>query len=237
MQALSNVSAAEQQKIKDAIAKISTETGKKIPVDNIQTSAIPNLLQVTSDLNIFYITADSRYVVLGEILDTSKQKENWSLTEQAARQLRIKYLAAISDKDQIIFPITATKKIGTAYVFTDIDCNYCHKMQQNIKEYSDAGIEIRYLAFPRSGPNTPSFEKAVSVWCSKNKTRDYGLAIDGEQIAKNICSNNPVLMEFELGRKMSVNGTPTIFLDNGLKLAGYVDANTLLQIFKETAVK
>lgn len=231
--AVSDISAVEQQKIKSILEKVSKETGKKLPIDNIQSSPISNLLQVTSDLNIFYITSDGRYVVLGEILDTSKHKENWSITEQAARKLRIKYLATINEKDLIIFPATKNK-IGTVYVFTDIDCSYCRKMHQNIKEYNDAGIEIRYLAYPRSGPNTQSFDKSTSVWCSKDKADSYTLATEGEVINKNICPKNPVLVQFELGRKMGVNGTPTMFLDNGIKIASYVDAKTLVQIFKET---
>ncbi len=36
-------------------------------------------------------------------------------------------------------------------VFTDITCGYCHKLHQQMKEYNDLGITVRYLAFPRQG--------------------------------------------------------------------------------------
>jgi len=227
----SNISASEKLLITNTLAKLAKEADRKIPLDDLQTTPIKGVLQVTSDLNIFYVTADGRYLILGEILDTTKDKNNWSITEQAARKLRAQNLATLDPKDMIIFPATA-KQIGVVTVFTDIDCQYCHKLQENIKDYTDAGLEIRYLAFPRTGPKTPSFEKAISVWCSKDRAKDYALAIEGKDIPKNHCDNNPVAMEFELGRKMGVNGTPTMFLDNGTKFGGLIDPKTLVKAIK-----
>lgn len=227
----SKISASEKLLITNTLDKLAREADHKIPLDDLQTTPIKGVLQVTSDLNIFYVTADGKYIILGEILDTTQDKNNWSITEQAARKLRAQTLATLDSKDMIIFPATA-KQIGVVTVFTDIDCQYCHKLQENIKDYTDAGLEIRYLAFPRTGPKTPSFDKAISVWCSKDKAKDYALALEGKDIPKNNCDNNPVAMEFELGRKMGVNGTPTMFLDNGTKFGGLVDPKILVKAIK-----
>ncbi len=227
----SSISASEKLLVTNTLEKLAKEAGRKIPLDNLQTTPIKGLLQITSGLNIFYVTVDGRYLILGEVLDTTKDKNNWSLTEQAARKLRMQVLAAIDVKDMIVFPATG-KKIGAVTIFTDIDCPYCHKLQENIKDYTDAGIEIRYLAFPRSGLKSSSFEKAISVWCSKDRPRDYALAVAGKEISNDQCSDNPVAMEFELGQKMGINGTPTIILENGVKLGGLVDAKTLVKAIK-----
>lgn len=227
-----SISASEKLLVINTLEKLAKESGRKLPLDDLQTTPIKGLLQITSDLNVFYVTTDGRYLVLGEILDTTKDKKDWSLTEQAARKLRLQVLATVDVKDMIIFPATA-RKIGAVTVFTDIDCSFCHKLQENITDYTDAGIEIRYLAFPRTGPKSPSFEKSISVWCSKDRQRDYALAVAGKEIPNDQCSNNPVAMEFELGKKLGVNGTPTIILENGAKLSGLVDAGTLVKLIKD----
>ncbi len=227
----SSIPASEKLLITNTLDKLGKDADHKIPLDDLQTTPVKGVLQVTSDLNIFYVTTDGRYLILGEIIDTTKEKNSWSITEQAARKLRAQTLATIDPKDMIIFPATA-KQIGVVTVFTDIDCQYCHKMQDNIKDYTDAGLEIRYMAFPRTGPKSPSFDKAISIWCSKDKARDYALAVSGKEVPKNFCENNPVNMEFELGMKMGVNGTPTMFLDNGTRFGGLVDPKILVKAIK-----
>lgn len=229
----SPVTQAEKNSVNRALDKVAKQAGKKLPVTDVTRSPVPGLLQVTSDMSIFYVTPDGEYIVVGDILDLNKDKDSWSLTDQATRALRAKALAEVNPKDMIIFPSTASKKIGNATIFTDIDCPYCHKMQENIKEYTDAGIEIRYLAFPRSGPKTKSFDEAIKIWCASDKAKAYSDAIALKEYPKDTCKNNPVMMEYELGQKMGISGTPTIVLDDGSKVGGLVDAKTLVKIIKD----
>jgi thiol:disulfide interchange protein DsbC len=223
------VSDQERKAITASVEKLSKQAGRKFTITNIQPTPIPGLFLVTSDLNVFYISKDGDYLVFGDLIDINQDKNNWSLTEKTSKKLRSEALAKLKESDMIIFPATAAK-IGNAYVFTDIDCPYCHKLQDNIQKYTDKGIEIRYLAFPRSGPKTASFEKAISVWCAKDKPAAYTASIEEpDSVKKNQCNKNPVQMEFELGERMGVSGTPTIFLDDGTKIGGLVDAKTLVK--------
>ncbi len=232
--AYAQVSNTEKAIIKTALKNLSKQLGSQIPLTDIQSTPIPNILEVTSDLNVFYITDDGKYLFAGSLIDTAaKDTHTSSLTEIAVRKLRMQALADLKSEDMVIYRATKGKTIGAMVVFTDIDCPYCRKMQEDIEDYTNRGIEVRYLAFPRSGPDTVSFEKAVSVWCAKDKPHTYTLAVEGKELVKNLCRKNPVMMEFELGKKMSVNGTPTIFLENGAKLGGYVDAKTIEQLINE----
>ena len=36
-------------------------------------------------------------------------------------------------------------------VFTDISCGYCRKLHRELNDLLDAGITVKYLAFPRGG--------------------------------------------------------------------------------------
>lgn len=224
-----SVTDAEKKAVTKAITKLEKEVDKKLPITDISPSPIPGILQVTSDVTVFYATTDGKYILFGDMLDPNLNRKNWSLTDKAMRALRAKALAAIPLQDMIIYPATTTK-VGNAYVFTDIDCSYCQKMQRNIKEYTDQGIEIRYLAFPRSGINTPSYKKEVAIWCAPDKAAAYTNAIENKIIPEKTCSKNPVKQQLELGEKLGVSGTPTIFLDNGTRIGGMVDAKNLLKI-------
>jgi thiol:disulfide interchange protein DsbC len=119
----SNIPAAQQNKITKIIESISLEMGKNLPIDQIKASPIPGLLQITSGLNVFYISEDGQYLALGEIIDTSKKQSTWNLTEQEVRQLRMQALATVKETDMVIFP-SLGKKIGTVTVFTDLDYYY-----------------------------------------------------------------------------------------------------------------
>ena len=59
-------------------------------------------------------------------------------------------------------PSAGTKEI--VYVFTDVNCGYSRMLHQDIGQLNDLGIEVRYLAFPRGGPGTSTYDKMVSIW-------------------------------------------------------------------------
>ena len=70
----------------------------------------------------------------------------------------------------------------TITVFTDIDCGYCRKLHSQMAEYNRLGIRVRYLFYPRSGPDTESWHKAEAVWCSANRNDALTRAKKGEEI-------------------------------------------------------
>ncbi len=227
------VSETEKKAVTAAVKKISTNVDRDVPITSIETTAVPGMLQVTSDLNIFYISQDGRYAFFGDLIDLNKDKKQWSMTEQSMRQLRAKALAAIDPSNMIIYPSTAKKKIGTITVFTDIDCPYCRKMHEHIAEYTDLGIEVRYLSFPRGGTKSTSFEEAIKVWCAKDKATAYTKAVESKEFPEKTCSTSPVASQFELGQQMGVSGTPTIFLENGAKIGGLVEPKALAKIIND----
>src|SRR5690606_20009096 len=107
------------------------------------------------------------------------------------------------------------------------DCGYCRKMHTQIAEYNKLGIEVDYLFFPRTGPNTPSFDKAVSVWCAKDRKAAFTAAKNGMEPVPQKC-DNPVAEQFDLGMKVGVEGTPTVLAQDGSKLGGYLPPDQLL---------
>lgn len=193
--------------------------------DRVVPSAIPGLFEVVIGGQVLYVSQDGHFVVQGDLVDLGSRT---NLTEARRGQLRGQLLNTINEKDMIIFGPAGPVR-HTITVFTDIDCGYCRKMHSQMAEYNKEGIKIRYLLFPREGIGSDSYTKAVSVWCATNRQDAMTRAKRGEAIESKSCEN-PVKAQYELGQKIGVQGTPSIILDDGGMLPGYVPPTQLAQM-------
>ena len=101
-------------------------------------------------------------------------------------------------------------------------------------KYNDLGIRIRYMAFPRAGVDSEAYDKAEDVWCSDDRKQAMTDAKNGKEVDSDSCIT-PVQAQYEMGRRLGVNGTPALFLETGEMLPGYVPPKRLKQILDERA--
>jgi thiol:disulfide interchange protein DsbC len=150
-----------------------------------------------------------------------------NLTEAGRADGRRKALAKLDERDMIIF--TPTKVKHTITVFTDVDCGYCRKLHDEVEELNKLGVRVRYLAYPRSGPNTEDWSKMEAVWCAKDRKAAITQAKRGENVKSPQCGATPVAKQFELGEQLGVRGTPAIFTARGDYIGGYLPPDKLAQ--------
>jgi thiol:disulfide interchange protein DsbC len=198
----------------------------KVAITAIKPAPVKGLYEVEMGSNIVYISEDARFVVVGDIRDID---QNRNLTEERRGQARLSALKSVKPEQVVEFAPAKTKHL--MYVFTDIDCGYCRKFHQEVGALNEAGIAVRYLAFPRAGIDSDSYKKAVSVWCAKDSKTALTDAKSGKDIPPATCEN-PVKQQYELGQALGVKGTPTIILDSGQEIGGYVPANQLVHYFQ-----
>ena len=206
------------------------EVARNIPdtrPEDLRATPIPGIYELTNDGEIAYVTSDGRFAISGDLYDL---KGNVNLTDARRRELRVALLSQVPDADTLVFAPKVTKH--TINVFTDVDCGYCRKMHSEIAEYNKLGIKVRYLFFPRTGPDTESWAKAESVWCSPNRNEALTRAKRGEGVKSPKCSPTPVARDFEIGEKIGLRGTPAIVLASGELLPGYVPPAMLLEHLK-----
>ncbi len=193
-------------------------------VSIIEPSPIAGVYEVTVNGEIIYITQDGRYALTGDLVDLDTQR---NLTEAKLVAQRLKLVEAIGVENMIVFSPKTPKR--TITVFTDVDCPYCRKFHKDVPELNNAGVAVRYLLFPRGGIDSPSYERHVSVWCAEDRRKAIGRAKAGEQLPNADC-DNPVAEHYRLGELLRIRGTPTIMLDYGQILQGYVPTDNLLAI-------
>jgi thiol:disulfide interchange protein DsbC len=205
----------------EAIKKSLQQTLPGLEIDKITPTPVDGVSEVLMGPSVFYVTNDGMYLFQGNLIDI-RTREN--LTEERRKGIRLAAINDFGEDRMIIFP--ASKPRHTITVFTDIDCGYCRKLHKEIAQYNDRGITVRYLMYPRSGPNSRSFEKAVAVWCEEDRQQALTDAKAGKELPKADC-DNPVREEYELGGLIGIRGTPAIILEDGEMLPGYVPAERL----------
>ncbi|MFW5451474.1 MAG: thioredoxin fold domain-containing protein [Methylophagaceae bacterium] len=194
-----------------------------ISIESMKVLDNTGLYETVINGEVIYFSEDLRYVFQGDVI-ALETREN--VTENKRASLRETALALLDEADLIVYEPKKTEH--TLTVFTDIDCGYCRKLHQQMNEYNDLGIRIRYMAFPRAGLESESFDKAEDVWCAKDRKLAMTEAKNGQQVDSDSC-NTPVKAHYELGRRLGVSGTPALFLENGEMLPGYVPPKRLKQ--------
>ena len=208
-----------EQNIKNSLATILPS----VEITSISKTPIDNLYEVMVATNVIYMTGDGRYVLKGDLLDM-QQRTNLSENQRSAA--RTELFSSLSSDEIIEF---APEKTDHAiYVFTDIDCAYCRRLHKDVPELNDHGVAIRYLAYPRAGLGSRSFNEMVSVWCADDRQKALTDAKNGETIVAKQCTN-PVESQYKLGKELGIRGTPAIFLEDGEEIPGYMPPSELLK--------
>ena len=171
---------------------------------------------------LFYGTDDGRYLFAGDLYelgehDLINHAEVWRVAQ------RHRLLASVNGP--LVFPAEGSTK-AIISVFTDVDCGYCRRLHQEVPKLNQLGVEVRYLAFPRAGVGSRSYQKIVSAWCSADPNTAITRLKAGQTIPDIECKN-PVMSHYELGRELGVAGTPSIVLEDGSMLPGFVAAEDL----------
>ncbi len=212
--------ADETKDIANIMERLNTLSPQDKP-DSITSTEVDGLYEVVFGSEIFYVSSDGRYVFQGALLDL---ETNENMTETTRSGLRKKAMTQLKEDEMIIFAPEKTRH--TITVFTDIDCGYCRKLHNEMAELNSYGVAVRYMMFPRSGPNTPSFQKAVNVWCAKDQQLSMTKAKAGESLPQANC-DHPIANQFNVGQQLGVTGTPALLLDDGTLIPGYRPAKDL----------
>ena len=189
----------------------------------ISETPIEGILQVQIKNDIIYVTSNGKYLLQGQIMDIDSRV---NITDQAKSGIRMDLLSGLKREEQISF--APEKPEYDLLVFTDIDCGYCRKLHNQMAGYNEEGIAIHYLAFPRAGIGSGSYDKLVSVWCADDQQAALTLAKNGGDLEPQKCQN-PVAEQYGLGHDLGVTGTPAMLTTDGTLIPGYMPPAQLRQ--------
>jgi len=191
-------------------------------------SAVPTdmdgIYWVTAEgLPSFFTDKAGKHIIQGQIIavgDAAPVDISAALVATTAQEA----LKAVDKKDMVIYPAKGETK-AVIYAFTDADCGYCRKLHSEMDDINARGIEVRYLAWPRSQESVPKME---AIWCSQDRKAAMDQAKIGANVQGPSCAN-PVQEHMALGSRLGVRGTPAVFTETGQQVGGYLPAAELAQ--------
>ncbi len=202
-------------------------------IDTVEKSDLPGFYEVAMGGAVVYVSADGKYLFQGNLFDIANKQD---LTEQRMAKVRKVALDKVSQSKQLVFAPQNPKH--TVTVFTDIDCPYCRRFHQQIAEYNKAGIAVNYILFPLS-IHPGADKKAIAVWCAADRNAAYTAAMSGQDPGTKTC-DNPVAELTSMATAIGVNGTPTVFAEDGTQVSGniaYEPAKLIVELDRIAATK
>ena len=211
-----------------AVAKALQANLKASGIEESIVSAVPTDMEgiywVTAEgLPSFFTDKSGKHIIQGQIIavgDAAPVDISAALVASTAQEA----LKAVDKKEMIIYPAKGETK-AVIYAFTDADCGYCRKLHGEMDDINARGIEVRYLAWPRSEESVPKME---AIWCSQDRNAAMNQAKMGADIQAPSCAS-PVREHMALGTKLGVRGTPAVFTESGEQVGGYLPAAQLAQ--------
>ena len=190
-------------------------------IDEVRPAAMPGLWEVRIGKEVRYTDATGSYLIEGELYDLKAKK---NLTEERVAQINRVDFAALPFKDALMWKKgTGARRIA---VFADPNCGYCKRFERSLQEMKD--VTVYTFVIPILGGDSP--EKARNIWCAKDGTNAWlSWMLRGELPAKSAagCDEGVLERNLALSRKIRVNGTPAIVLEDGHRIPGAVSAADL----------
>ena len=209
-----------------AQARLARQLG--INSTDVVVSPIPGLYRITLGPQIAYVSADGRYLVRGDIINLQSGD---NLTAGQRDAARLAYLKQLGSASMLVFAPPHPKQILT--VFTDIDCHYCRVLEHDRPRLNAMGIAVQYLFFPREGRGSPSWQKAVDVWCATDRKAAFAAAMNGATPKPAHCDAAAVAAGYTFGQLLGLDGTPVMLTDTGRLIDGYLPPPALATVLAQ----
>ena len=220
---------ADEAQIRKALES-KLEDGR---IEGIVPSPVPGLWEVryrTADgVRLLYADPTGAYLIQGRIFELKSDRD---LTEERSRRLN----AVRFDSLPLDMAVKVQRGSGKRVMamFSDPYCPACRQFETSLAQIDDVTIYI--FMYPVIRPENADHSRAV--WCSADRAKawlDLAAAARPRVPAAGAKCPNPVDKLLELGRKLRVNSTPTLFLANGERISGGLGAADLRQLMDEIA--
>jgi len=200
------------------LQKTLEERYPQVKVLEIKPSAVEGLYEVYTQDSIVYADASGDHVIRGPLMETRTGR---NLT--AERQ---------DERDSIDFAslpfdhaIKSVKGDGSRKmaVFADPHCPFCQQLEHELANVDN--VTVYTFLYPLE-IHPGARERAHSIWCTANPAQTWNEWMrEGKAVPQlEDCLWDPVDDLHELGEKLRVDNTPTLFFASGRRVTGVIPA-------------
>ena len=194
-----------------------------IHVSNIQATEMTGLYSANLDNQIIYLDENAQHMFIGSMVRLKDQK---NLTKDLVLKQNSIDWKQLPLKDAIK-TVKGNGKQQLA-IFSDPNCPYCKKLEAELDKLND--VTIYTFIYPLK---SQSIAVSKQVWCDPNQAYAWKNLLQKNVQPKERSCANPIERNLALGRKLGVEGTPTLIFETGFKLMGGRSAGEIQLIWKE----
>ena len=202
-----------------------------VQVKHVLPSPIPGMYELAVNNEILYMDPTGDHVLMGEIFNTLSRK---NLTQEAKEKLLTIDFKSLPLADAIkTVHGNGSRQIA---VFSDPNCSFCKKLEAGLASLKDVTIYTFLYPVITAG----SKEASANIWCSKDRALAWKQQLlEGKSAPKRSadCDISALDRNIELGAKLNITGTPTIFVPSGKRAPGAVGMDYLENMLTESASK
>lgn len=203
-------------------AQIRKNLAERLPnlpkIDEVSRTSVPGLWEIRIGNDVMYTDDKGDHIIQGQIVDT---RTRTNITESRLNKLSAIDFASLPLKDAVVIKQgSGARKMA---VFVDPNCGYCKRFEKGLQEMKD--VTVYTFLIPILGGDSP--DKSRAIWCAKDNTATWlAWMLKGEQPPKAAagCDDGAIERNLALSRKIHVNGTPAILLEDGNRIPGAVGA-------------
>jgi thiol:disulfide interchange protein DsbC len=222
------ISAATWAATKPAIETIAQKVNQLLETEavrSVQPAPLNGLYEVVlKSGELIYTNEAVSHFIVGAIID-AKTKEN--LTEKRLDVINKIDFSSLPLKDA--FEVKKGNGQRVIASFEDPNCTFCKRLAKELQGVDN--ITQYVFLYPILGND--SREKAKRIWCAADPAKAWTeWMLDGKLPPEGRCDLSAIERNVALGQRLGIGGTPTLFLKDGSRIAGFLPAAKLEERLK-----
>ena len=195
--------------------RVKAELKKRVPeapVDAVRKIQYGNLYEVQMGGELFYTDDKASFIFMGNLVDL-RTKEN--VTEARLRQINKVNWADLPLADAIkIVRGNGARKVA---IFEDPNCGYCKRFERDLAGLND--ITVYVFLYPILSQS--SVDKSKAVWCAPDRAKAWlDVMVRDVPVANDGSCATPIEKTLAFGQSKRIQGTPTLFFEDGDRVPG-----------------
>lgn len=213
----------------DQVKKNFQQRFPQVPAVSVAKTPVPGIFEVAFGQQIIYTDRGVHYLFVGNLIDAKTRR---NLTESRLRQILRVDFSKLPLADAIKVVHGDGKRVLA--VFSDPDCPFCKQLEHALQKVPNTTVYT--FLYPIDALHPGASAKARAIWCAPDRAKAWE-----DHMLKGTLPNepgscaNPVDRNQELGKKLGVNATPTMILQDGRMVVGFVGADKLEELLAGAA--
>lgn len=232
---LSSVHAITKEKAEESLKaldpNVKVMSVKKTPIKGLWEL----IVQSGGKKGIVYIDETGKNIVLGSIYNLTTMT---NITQQRFNEINRVDFSKIPLQDSLVLGNPKAK--NKVVIFDDPDCPYCAKLHPELKKVVQERKDVAFYIkmFPLLKIHPKAYDKAKAIMCQDSNEKGLKLLEDAfakKEVPKPACDTKVVDEHIKLGEKLGISGTPALIFQNGRKVSGYINAETIKKLIDSSS--